>query len=124
VLENRYRQSEFAADLAAVDLGKASGDYASPKDFFNITFLTEGLRRVLTTALERLTGRGGEPVLGLQTNFGGGKTHTMLALYHLARSADLSTLTSPSLPPVSVSGSGNRRKLPCSSARPRVSIPP
>lgn len=92
VLANRYKQSEFAADLAAVDMGHASGDYANPEDFFRITFLTEGLKRVLRSALERLSGKGGDPVLGLQTNFGGGKTHTMLALYHLARAADLRRL--------------------------------
>lgn len=92
VLANRYKQSEFAADLAAVDLGNAGGDYAKPDDFFRITFLTEGLQRVLNTALQRLTGQGGDPILGLQTSFGGGKTHTMLALYHLAQSSDLSLL--------------------------------
>jgi predicted AAA+ superfamily ATPase len=42
---------------------------------------------VLTTAVQRLAGVGGDPVIGLQTAFGGGKTHTMLALYHLARYA-------------------------------------
>ncbi|TIX43843.1 MAG: ATP-binding protein [Mesorhizobium sp.] len=92
VIANRYKQSEFAADLAAVDMGNASDDYATPENFFRITFLTEGLRRVLRTALERLTGAGGDPVLGLQTSFGGGKTHTMLALYHLAKARDLSLL--------------------------------
>lgn len=92
VIANRYKQSEFAADLAAVDMGNASDDYATPENFFRITFLTEGLRRVLRTALERLTGSGGDPVLGLQTSFGGGKTHTMLALYHLARARDLGLL--------------------------------
>ncbi|MFM9859057.1 DUF499 domain-containing protein [Pseudoxanthobacter sp. M-2] len=92
VLANRYKQSEFAADLAAVDLGHASGDYASPDDFFRITFLTDGLKRVLRTGLARLSGTGGDPVLGLQTSFGGGKTHTMLALYHLARASDLKLL--------------------------------
>ena len=50
-----------------------------------MTFLTEGLRRVLVSALQRLSGQGGDPVIGLQTAFGGGKTHTMLAVYHLAR---------------------------------------
>ncbi|TPJ27151.1 DUF499 domain-containing protein [Mesorhizobium sp. B2-8-3] len=92
VIANRYKQSEFAADLAAVDMGNASDDYATPENFFRITFLTEGLRRVLRTALERLTGAGGDPVLGLQTSFGGGKTHTMLALYHLAHARDLGLL--------------------------------
>ncbi|MGN6772552.1 MAG: DUF499 domain-containing protein [Rhizobiaceae bacterium] len=92
VIANRYKQSEFAADLAAVDLGNASDDYSTPENFFRITFLTEGLKRVIRTALERLTRKGGDPVLGLQTSFGGGKTHTMLALYHLARARDLKLL--------------------------------
>jgi hypothetical protein len=85
VLENRFKEAEFAADLFAVDSGNAEGDYATPRGFFGITFLTEGLRRVLVSALERLSQRGGDPVIGLQTAFGGGKTHTLLAVYHLAR---------------------------------------
>jgi hypothetical protein len=87
VIENRTKQSEFAADLFSVDSGHAEGNYASPTQFFQITYITEGLRRVLTTAVQRLAGVGGDPVIGLQTTFGGGKTHTMLALYHLARYA-------------------------------------
>lgn len=88
VLANRFRQSEFAADLGAVDAGDAaeiSEDYATPLGFFRITFMTEGLRRVLFSVMQRLAGQGGDPVIGLQTSFGGGKTHTMLAIYHLAR---------------------------------------
>jgi hypothetical protein len=92
VLENRFRQAEFAADLFAVDSGNAAGEYADPRDFFRITFLTVGLQRVLTTALQRLSGDGGEPVIGLQTAFGGGKTHTMLAAYHLCGVDDPKTL--------------------------------
>lgn len=92
VLGRGYNQAEFAADLAAVDMGEASENYTQADSFFRITFLTEGLRRVLRTALERLTGKGGDPVLGLQTSFGGGKTHTMLALYHLAQAKDLALL--------------------------------
>jgi hypothetical protein len=86
VIANRFKEAEFAADLFAVDSGNvAVGDaYATPQDFFGITFLTEGLKRVLEAALLRLAGRGGDPVIGLQTSFGGGKTHTMLALFHLA----------------------------------------
>ncbi len=92
VLGSRFKQSEFAADLAAVDMGRAAEDYQQPESFFRITFLTEGLKRVIRTALERLTGKGGDPVLGLQTSFGGGKTHTMLALHHLAGVSDLAHL--------------------------------
>lgn len=92
VLANRFKEAEFAADLFAVDAGHASEDYASPENFFRITFLTEGLRRILTSSLQRLSTNGGDPVIGLQTAFGGGKTHTMLAVYHLSKARDLRLL--------------------------------
>jgi len=92
VLANRFKEAEFAADLFAVDAGHAGEDYASPENFFRITFLTEGLRRILTSSLQRLSASGGDPVIGLQTAFGGGKTHTMLAVYHLAKARDLALL--------------------------------
>ncbi len=92
VLANRFKEAEFAADLFAVDAGHATEDYGSPENFFRITFVTEGLRRVLTSSLQRLAGKGGDPIIGLQTAFGGGKTHTMLAVYHLAKSAELEHL--------------------------------
>jgi hypothetical protein len=94
VLANRFKEAEFAADLFAVDSGNVdpTSDYATAKGFFEITFLTEGLKRVLKSSLQRLAGGGGDPVIGLQTAFGGGKTHTMLAAYHLARSDDLAPL--------------------------------
>jgi len=85
VASGRYQQAEFAADLAAVyyqDTSAAS-EYRDPVEFFKRTYLTEGLRELLRTALLRLGGKGGHPVVELQTNFGGGKTHSMLALYHL-----------------------------------------
>lgn len=85
VIANRFQQAEFAADLFAVDAGHASEGYATPFAFFGITFLTEGLKRVLTSATQRLADSGGDPVIGLQTSFGGGKTHTMLALFHLVK---------------------------------------
>jgi hypothetical protein len=85
VIANRFKEAEFAADLFAVDAGYADEGYATPQSFFGITFLTEGLKRVLTTATQRLGGAGGDPVIGLQTAFGGGKTHTMLAIFHLVK---------------------------------------
>ncbi|KMS57562.1 DUF499 domain-containing protein [Sphingobium cupriresistens] len=92
VLANRFKESEFAADLFAVDAGLATDEYTQPESFYRITFLTEGLKRVLTTALQRLGDVGGDPVIGLQTAFGGGKTHTMLAAYHLASADNLDLL--------------------------------
>ena len=83
VASGRYQQAEFAADLWQVHLGEGADEYRDPHEFFRRTFLTESLKGVLATAVRRLAGRGGEPVVQLQTNFGGGKTHSMLALYHL-----------------------------------------
>ena len=85
VIANRFKESEFAADLFAVDAGHASDGYSDPMSFYGMTFLTEGLKRVLGIAIRRLGGTDGDPIIGLQTAFGGGKTHTMLAIYHLAR---------------------------------------
>lgn len=84
VLEGTFLQSEFAADITAVHTGKASPEYQDPTAFFQRTFITEGMGLLLTSVAKRLTGQGGDPVIQLQTAFGGGKTHTMLAVYHLA----------------------------------------
>jgi len=83
VASGRYYQAEFAADLEQVRAGKASAEYGEPKEFFRRSFLTVGLTDLLKEALLRLTNKGGSPVVELQTNFGGGKTHSLLALYHL-----------------------------------------
>lgn len=83
VASGKYQQAEFAADLWQVHLGQGSDEYRDPVEFFRRTYLTVSLRRLLVGAVERLAGRGGDPVVQLQTNFGGGKTHSMLALYHL-----------------------------------------
>ena len=93
VLEGTFQQSEFAADIAAVHSGKATREYQEAPAFFERTFITEGMRLLLTQVAHRLAGQGGEPVIQLQTAFGGGKTHTMLAVYHLAtRTCSLSDL--------------------------------
>jgi predicted AAA+ superfamily ATPase len=83
VASGRYQQAEFAADLWQVHLGEGSDEYRKPQEFFRRTYLTESLRRLLVGGVQRLAGKGGDPVVQLQTNFGGGKTHSMLALYHL-----------------------------------------
>ena len=83
VASGRYQQAEFAADLWQAHLGEGTAEYREPAEFFRRTYLTESLKGMLTGAVQRLGGRGGDPVVQLQTNFGGGKTHSMLALYHL-----------------------------------------
>ena len=84
VASGRYQQAEFAADLHQVWRGEASDEYAKPVEFFRRTYLTDGLRELLANAVRRFHGQGGAPVVELQTNFGGGKTHCLIALYHLA----------------------------------------
>jgi len=83
VASGRYQQAEFAADLWQVHLGEGSDEYKDPAEFFRRTYLTESLKQLLTGAVQRLSDQGSDPVIQLQTNFGGGKTHSMLALYHL-----------------------------------------
>lgn len=93
VLEGTFQQSEFAADITAVHSGKATKEYQDATAFYDRTYITEGMRSLLTQVAQRLCGQGGEPVVQLQTAFGGGKTHTMLAVYHLAkRECDLADL--------------------------------
>jgi predicted AAA+ superfamily ATPase len=83
VASGRYQQAEFAADLWQVYLKEGSDEYKDPVEFYQRTFLTEGLKTLLKKSLLRLSANEGDPVVELQTNFGGGKTHSMLALYHL-----------------------------------------
>ena len=83
VASGRYQHAEFAADLWQVHLGEGSDEYKKPQEFFRRTYLTESLKRLLVGGVQRISGKGGDPVVQLQTNFGGGKTHSMLALYHL-----------------------------------------
>jgi len=87
VASGRYQQAEFAADLWQVHVGEGSDEYRNPAEFFRRTYLTHSLNQMLIGAVQRLAGQGGDPVIQLQTNFGGGKTHSMLALYHLFSSA-------------------------------------
>ena len=83
VATGEFQQAEFAADLAKVHNGSAPSEYRNPREFFARTYLTDGLSTLLISAAKRLSGSGGDPVVELQTNFGGGKTHSMLALYHM-----------------------------------------
>ncbi|WP_326545189.1 DUF499 domain-containing protein [Mycolicibacterium sp. ND9-15] len=86
VATGNFAASEFAADLYKVAFGgEQDADYADPVEFFKRTYLTEGLVDLIGRAVRRLTGDdNAPPVINLQTNFGGGKTHSMLALWHVA----------------------------------------
>jgi hypothetical protein len=85
IVEGRLTMDVFAADLWQVVNERAPEDYQDPDLFFRKTFLTTGLKNILDIAKSRLEGKIGDSVIQLQTPFGGGKTHTLIALYHKAK---------------------------------------
>ena len=99
VLEGTFKQSEFAADISQVASGTATDEYQDAEKFFSRTFITEGMRLLLVSVAQRLAGQGGDPVIQLQTAFGGGKTHTMLTVFHLAK-RKVSTDKLAGIPPI------------------------
>lgn len=86
IREKSFSEAVFAADLGDVVAGRAPVDYQDPVTFFEKTYLTEGLKKLARNAVSRLSGGLGDAVIQLKTPFGGGKTHSLLALYHLAKS--------------------------------------
>ena len=93
VAAGRFEQAEYAADLALVAAGGAEPEYQDPHSLYTRTYITQGLRDLLAGAARRLSGQRGDPVIELQTNFGGGKTHSLIALYTWPRAR-----TPPSCP--------------------------
>ncbi|MEJ7639548.1 MAG: hypothetical protein WKF75_16625, partial [Singulisphaera sp.] len=80
--------SEFAVHLDHVRENRAPKDYQDPARFFERTYLTRNLKDLAAQAVRRLSGITVETsaVFNMATQFGGGKTHSMTVLYHLARS--------------------------------------
>src|SRR5690242_18266361 len=86
IADGSFDESLFAADLGLVDRGRGPADYLDPVTFSQKTYLTENLLAFLGELTRRLSGDIAAPaVYRLQTEFGGGKTHTRLAAYHLFR---------------------------------------
>ena len=84
ILDGRLTLDVFAADLWEVFKGRAPDEYKDPTQFFEKTYQTDGLKNLLSIVERRLKGQGGDPVIQLQTPFGGGKTHALIAMYHKA----------------------------------------
>lgn len=86
VLKGDLRDEMFAARLKDVVEGTADSIYQDPKLFFENTFVTDGLRTLVREVVGRLSGQSpaNSPFVRLETSFGGGKTHNLIALYHLA----------------------------------------
>ena len=85
ILEGRLTMDIFAADLWETFTLRAPEDYRDPDIFFEKTYLTEGLKNIMDIVERRLKGLGGDPVIQIQTPFGGGKTHSLIAMYHKAK---------------------------------------
>lgn len=87
VLNGSFQEADFAANLQAVhDSSTTAAEYGDPREFFRRTYPTVGIRNLLTTAVQRISGNGGNPIIQTKTGFGGGKTHSLIALYHLIKS--------------------------------------
>jgi len=86
ILEGKLTMNVFAADLWEVSHKRGPDEYRDAEIFFKKTFLTEGLENLLNIVEKRLKGKGGDPVIQIQTPFGGGKTHALIAMYHRAAS--------------------------------------
>jgi len=88
IRKGNFDESVFAADLSDVMADRGPLEYRDAVTFFRKTYPTQGLVNLLAAMLARLSGAGrGEGVIQIQTPFGGGKTHSLIALYHLFKHA-------------------------------------
>lgn len=87
IREGRLDEAVFAANIWAVVQNTAPEIYLDPEEFFRKNYMTVGLSTVLSRVAGAFQGSGesGDRIISLQTAFGGGKTHTLAALWHLAR---------------------------------------
>jgi hypothetical protein len=90
ILHGNLQMDTYAADLWGVarDDPNTPMVYRDPVQFFQQTYLTNSLRALLTDVMKVLRGSSGDRVLQLCTPFGGGKTHTLIALYHAVKNRD------------------------------------
>ncbi|MCL5107378.1 MAG: DUF499 domain-containing protein [Chloroflexi bacterium] len=75
--------AEFAADLYEVVMERGSKTYREPAEFFALTYPTYNLRELAKDVVLRLAGKNDKAVRQLELTYGGGKTHTLITLYHL-----------------------------------------
>jgi len=100
ILDGRLTMDVFAADLWEVYQNRASDDYRNPELFFKKTYLTSGLKSLIKIASKRLKGEGGDPVIQIQTPFGGGKTHSLIALFHTFKNPEIAKKYIPDIEPI------------------------
>jgi len=113
ILKNKISENSFAVGFHAVLNGTADDIYNDPKLFFDLTHVTKNLAGIYEDVLSRMSSGGSRPLLVIDTTFGGGKTHTLVALYHLFSNPDiakknaelkriLSALDLPTIPDISL----------------------
>jgi hypothetical protein len=85
ILQGKFTMNVFAADIWETHLGRTVPEYRDSKLFFKQTYMTAGLKNLVDVVEKRLKGAGGDPVIQIQTPFGGGKTHALITLYHNAK---------------------------------------
>jgi hypothetical protein len=85
ILEGRLTMDIFAADLWEAYHNRGPVEYKDASTFFQKTYITQGLDYLLGIIQNRINGKGGDPIIQIQTPFGGGKTHSLIALMHKAR---------------------------------------
>lgn len=102
IRKGRLDEAIFHADLHDVATGAAPEDYRDPYLFFSKTYLTQGLQNLLQRVHTTLTQGHGSSVVQIQTPFGGGKTHALVAIYHYLKHSDrVKELLPPGVPPFS-----------------------
>src|SRR3954454_21372109 len=105
ILTGTSSDSDFAADLSHVIKERGTDEYSKPHLFFANTYPKRGLKSLLANVCARLSGAGGavSAIFRLDTSFGGGKTHGLIALVHAARGMrgvnDFSEFIDPELLP-------------------------
>ena len=82
ILSKNFSSEVYAAKLWDVYNKRGSEEYKDSKIFFEKTYLTDNLKKILDSVKDRLDGKGGGHFRSIATPFGGGKTHTLIALYH------------------------------------------
>ncbi|MHA2246445.1 MAG: hypothetical protein ACXADY_16005 [Candidatus Hodarchaeales archaeon] len=87
IRSGQIKESFFVADLSSSIKGSASPDYSDPKKFFQKTYLTRGLSNLLNAVQTKFCEKEGSSIIKLQTPFGGGKTHAIIAIYHYVTNA-------------------------------------
>jgi len=96
-----------------VHKSRAPDEYRAPVHFFQKIYRTEGLSPLLDVVARRLCGEDGDPVIQIQTPFGGGKTHALIAMYHKAAEWDANQGVYPELGACTERGTTSRRSEGC-----------